>query len=313
MPAAEVGIEIMPGNAAAGRRSPSRSCSAARDAGIPVVFFQEVHRRSGIDFGRELDGTEGVHCLEGEPVDRTGRLAAPDARTSSTSSSAATPASSAPNSRSCCAACSADDADPHRRSHRRVRALHVRRRPPARLLRPGGLRLRRRLESQHRHNASLDAMEYLQTGAVLHHRRDHRRLRRGRDNASIPVPGGGLHNETKSHLDKAGGAQRRTRRRPGACRLWLVLLQQQRSGGSRPTPDPPTTSCICRFLQDPGQPPDPDIYYAGQGLILTTNTYEGLLHLQDRHRDADSGAAAGDRAGPPRRTTRSSPSSCGRA
>src|ERR1700712_5269314 len=31
------------------------------------------------------------------------------------------------------------------------------------------------------------------------------------------------------------------------------------------------------FLQDPGQPPDPDIYYAGQGLILTTNTYEGLL------------------------------------
>jgi peptide/nickel transport system substrate-binding protein len=31
------------------------------------------------------------------------------------------------------------------------------------------------------------------------------------------------------------------------------------------------------FLEDPGQPPDPDIYYAGQGLILTTNTYEGLL------------------------------------
>lgn len=31
------------------------------------------------------------------------------------------------------------------------------------------------------------------------------------------------------------------------------------------------------FLQDPGQPPDPDIYYAGQGLLLTTNIYEGLL------------------------------------
>lgn len=31
------------------------------------------------------------------------------------------------------------------------------------------------------------------------------------------------------------------------------------------------------FLQDPGQPPDPDIYYAGQGLLLTTNLYEGLL------------------------------------
>lgn len=31
------------------------------------------------------------------------------------------------------------------------------------------------------------------------------------------------------------------------------------------------------FLQDPGQPPDPDVYYAGQGLLLTTNIYEGLL------------------------------------
>jgi peptide/nickel transport system substrate-binding protein len=34
------------------------------------------------------------------------------------------------------------------------------------------------------------------------------------------------------------------------------------------------------FLQDPGQPPDPDVYYAGQGLLLTTNLYEGLLQYQ---------------------------------
>jgi peptide/nickel transport system substrate-binding protein len=34
------------------------------------------------------------------------------------------------------------------------------------------------------------------------------------------------------------------------------------------------------FLQDPGQPPDPDIYYSGQGLVLTTNTYEGLLQYK---------------------------------
>jgi biuret amidohydrolase len=40
--------------------------AAARDAMIPVIFFQEVHRRSGVDFGRELDGSEDVHCLEGE-------------------------------------------------------------------------------------------------------------------------------------------------------------------------------------------------------------------------------------------------------
>jgi peptide/nickel transport system substrate-binding protein len=34
------------------------------------------------------------------------------------------------------------------------------------------------------------------------------------------------------------------------------------------------------FMQDPGQPPDPDIYYGGQGLLLTTNIYEGLLAYQ---------------------------------
>ena len=39
---------------------------AARDAGIPVIFFQEVHRRSLVDFGRELDGVETVHGLDGD-------------------------------------------------------------------------------------------------------------------------------------------------------------------------------------------------------------------------------------------------------
>jgi peptide/nickel transport system substrate-binding protein len=34
------------------------------------------------------------------------------------------------------------------------------------------------------------------------------------------------------------------------------------------------------FLQDPGQPPDPDIFYAGQGLLLTQNLYEGLLRYK---------------------------------
>lgn len=40
---------------------------AARDAGVPVIFIQEVHRPDGIDFGRELDGEEDVHCIEGLP------------------------------------------------------------------------------------------------------------------------------------------------------------------------------------------------------------------------------------------------------
>lgn len=44
-----------------------RVVSAARSANVPVIFFQEIHRRSGVDFGRELDGAEGPHCIEGEP------------------------------------------------------------------------------------------------------------------------------------------------------------------------------------------------------------------------------------------------------
>jgi nicotinamidase-related amidase len=40
---------------------------AAREHGIPVIFIQEVHRPDLIDFGRELDGDEDVHCLEDHP------------------------------------------------------------------------------------------------------------------------------------------------------------------------------------------------------------------------------------------------------
>lgn len=39
----------------------------ARAAGIPVIFIQEVHRPDLVDFGRELDGQETVHCLEDNP------------------------------------------------------------------------------------------------------------------------------------------------------------------------------------------------------------------------------------------------------
>ena len=40
---------------------------AAHDNDVPVIFIQEVHRPDLIDFGRELDGDEDVHCLEGDP------------------------------------------------------------------------------------------------------------------------------------------------------------------------------------------------------------------------------------------------------
>lgn len=43
-----------------------RLVEAARANRIPVVFFQEVHRPSGLDIGRETDGAEDMHCVEGD-------------------------------------------------------------------------------------------------------------------------------------------------------------------------------------------------------------------------------------------------------
>ena len=44
-----------------------KAIDKARECDIPVVFIQEVHRPDLIDFGRELDGDEDVHCLEDNP------------------------------------------------------------------------------------------------------------------------------------------------------------------------------------------------------------------------------------------------------
>ena len=43
----------------------NRLNDAGRKAGIPVIFTQEFHRKERVDFGRELDGAEAYHCLEG--------------------------------------------------------------------------------------------------------------------------------------------------------------------------------------------------------------------------------------------------------
>nr|WP_299616061.1 cysteine hydrolase [uncultured Tateyamaria sp.] len=40
---------------------------AAHDTGVPVIFIQEIHRPDLVDFGRELDGDEDVHCLADDP------------------------------------------------------------------------------------------------------------------------------------------------------------------------------------------------------------------------------------------------------
>lgn len=41
--------------------------AAARAAKIPIIHTKEVHRKEMVDFGRELDGVEPIHCLETWP------------------------------------------------------------------------------------------------------------------------------------------------------------------------------------------------------------------------------------------------------
>ena len=65
LPATAAGIGHMPGY----RDRVARTVELIRTvgaAGMPVVLTQEAHRRDLVDIGRELDGSEGVHCLEGD-------------------------------------------------------------------------------------------------------------------------------------------------------------------------------------------------------------------------------------------------------
>lgn len=62
--------------------------------------------------------------------------------------------------------------------------------------------------------------------------------------------------------------------------LMLSACGGSNSGGGTPNAAPTDKVLHLSFLQDPGQPPDPDIFYAGQGLLLTTNIYEGLLQYK---------------------------------
>jgi len=65
-PGSEASMPFMDGYQDAMDRAPA-IIEAARAADVPVVFFQEAHRRDLVDFGRELDGAEGIHLLEGDP------------------------------------------------------------------------------------------------------------------------------------------------------------------------------------------------------------------------------------------------------
>jgi peptide/nickel transport system substrate-binding protein len=59
----------------------------------------------------------------------------------------------------------------------------------------------------------------------------------------------------------------------GAAPVLTVATSSPAAAASFPT----SHTLNLSFLQDPGQPPDPDVYYAGEGLLLTRNMYQGLL------------------------------------
>ncbi|MEO9874031.1 MAG: cysteine hydrolase [Anderseniella sp.] len=59
-------IDNMPGYKERMERA-RMAIDGAREHSIPVIFIQEVHRLDLVDFGRELDGDEDVHCLEDDP------------------------------------------------------------------------------------------------------------------------------------------------------------------------------------------------------------------------------------------------------
>jgi len=66
MPLEQTGIPTMAGFEERVTRV-RKLVDTARRSGVPVVFFQEVHRPDHVDFGRELDGEESVHCVDGAP------------------------------------------------------------------------------------------------------------------------------------------------------------------------------------------------------------------------------------------------------
>ena len=48
-------------------RNAKKALDVFRSKKLPVIQIKEVHRSDYVDFGRELDGSEGVHCIENSP------------------------------------------------------------------------------------------------------------------------------------------------------------------------------------------------------------------------------------------------------
>ncbi len=63
----ERGIPLMGGFAEVADKS-SALLDVARSLNIPIVFTMEEHRDDLLDIGRELDGSEAIHCLQSDPM-----------------------------------------------------------------------------------------------------------------------------------------------------------------------------------------------------------------------------------------------------
>lgn len=57
------GIPAMPDNKDRMKKA-AEFVKKGREAGLPIIVIHEIHRPDLIDFGRELDGSEDVHCIQ---------------------------------------------------------------------------------------------------------------------------------------------------------------------------------------------------------------------------------------------------------
>lgn len=58
-------------------RNAKRVLDVFRAKRLPVIQIKEVHRPDMVDFGRELDGSEGIHCIESSPYTDYAKLTYP--------------------------------------------------------------------------------------------------------------------------------------------------------------------------------------------------------------------------------------------
>ena len=65
-----------------------------------------------------------------------------------------------------------------------------------------------------------------------------------------------------------------------ACGSSSATSSTALSSNSAPTVGSPTSKTLNLAFTADTQPPDPDVFYAGQGLAITTSVYEGLVQYQ---------------------------------